>query len=412
MRSLVRLTLLFLLLISIATCKKENQAPNIKSTTANPQSIKTGETTQLTCVASDPDGDQLTYSWSSAKGTFPNGTSGSSVAWLAPDEPENNTTISVMVSDGEEMAQGSVTVSVDANPQLSVTPTELDFGTDDTENTIEIENNGSGSLSWSLSEDVEWLTVDIQSGDVSSGTDQVTLTINREGMDPNSYSTNITISSNGGSQQINIVMEVPEMSGTFIDSRDGHEYKWVKIGEQIWMAENLAYLPSVSPPAEESGTEPYYYVYGYNGTSVSEAKATDNYITYGVLYNWPAAKTNCPPGWHLPTDDEWKQLEMAIGMSQSEADKFGWRGTDEGTKLKATSGWNNNGNGTDDFGFGALPGGFRDISNGNFHGVDYEGDWWSATETAWTRHLLYSASRVRRYSYFYENGFSVRCVKD
>lgn len=64
--------------------------------------------------------------------------------------------------------------------------------------------------------------------------------------------------------------------GSFVDTRDGHEYEWVKIGGQIWMAENLAYLPSVSPPDKGSETERSYYVYGYEGFSVTEAKATDN----------------------------------------------------------------------------------------------------------------------------------------
>ncbi len=105
---------------------------------------------------------------------------------------------------------------------------------------------------------------------------------------------------------------------TFTDSRDGNVYKFVKIGTQTWMAENLAYLPSVVGSATGSETTPYYYVYGYDGTSVTAAKATSNYTTYGVLYNWPAAMGGfsssssnpsgvqgvCPAGWHLPSEAE------------------------------------------------------------------------------------------------------------
>ena len=205
------------------------------------------------------------------------------------------------------------------------------------------------------------------------------------------------------------------VTGTFTDSRDEHVYKTVKIGNQTWMAENLAYLPSVSPSSAESYTEPYYYVYGYQGTSVSEAKATDNYSTYGVLYNWPAAKAACPSGWHLPTDAEWKEMEMAIGMSKSEADDTRWRGTNEGTKLKAINGWYDNENGTDDYGFSSFPGGYR-LYFGNFIGIATNGYWWSATERysslAWARYLGYNYSGVYRSDYYEESGFSVRCIRD
>ncbi|MBA7584634.1 hypothetical protein ES708_26591 [subsurface metagenome] len=99
------------------------------------------------------------------------------------------------------------------------------------------------------------------------------------------------------------------------------------------MVENLAFLPRVGPSSLFSETDPHYYVYDYQGSHVSEAKLTSNYQTYGVLYNWPAALNACPTGWHLPSDEEWKQLEMYLGMSQSEAENTGWRGTDEGGKV-------------------------------------------------------------------------------
>lgn len=196
---------------------------------------------------------------------------------------------------------------------------------------------------------------------------------------------------------------------------DGNNYPIVQIGEQWWMAENLAYLPNVSPPSAESNTEPFYYVYDYQGKSDSTAKATVNYSTYGVLYNWPAATSACPPSWHLPTDAEWKQLEMTIGMSQSEIDDIRWRGTNEGTKLKATNGWNNNGNGTDEFGFSGLPGGIRS-EDGDFLDIGNFGPWWSITESstslAWSRCLSSDDMGVWSFYPNKENGFSVRCVRN
>jgi uncharacterized protein (TIGR02145 family) len=184
-------------------------------------------------------------------------------------------------------------------------------------------------------------------------------------------------------------------TGTITDSRDGKTYKTVKIGEQWWMAENLAY---------DVGDGSW----AYNNDE-------SNVKTYGRLYKWKAAKIACPSGWHLPTDDEWKQMEMAIGMSQSEADDTGWRGTNEGTKLKATSGWIDNGNGTDDYGFSGLPGGYR-YPGGSFITIGSTGVWWSATmyptSTAWSRYLRCDRTTKFRYYTYEEYGFSVRCVKD
>ena len=423
MKHLLRLSILFLVLGGFVTCEKEeiNQPPDIQNINASPQVVKPGEEIQLTCIATDPDGDQLYFSWSSSSGTFPNGNDGSSVSWQAPNDPSSYT-ISVIVKDGQNVAESNINVEVEANPQLFVFPIALDFGTEETEKWVEIKNTGTGSLSWSVREDIKWLSVDFESGETKGETDKITLTVSRDGLVPGNYKGAIFIFGNGGTQNVIFSMDVKRdsniITGTFFDSRDAHQYNWVKIGDQIWMAENLAYLPVVNLPSAESYTEPYYYVYHYSGTDVTAAKETSNYKTYGVLYNWPAAKAACPAGWHLPTDDEWKQLEMTIGMSQSEADDSGSRGTNEGTKLKAYRGWGGiNYNGTDDFGFSALPGGYR-YGNGSFFDINDYGYWWSFTQvnsnTAWYRYLYYDVSSVSRVSNNYSKayGLSVRCVRD
>jgi uncharacterized protein (TIGR02145 family) len=210
-------------------------------------------------------------------------------------------------------------------------------------------------------------------------------------------------------------------SGTFIDSRDGNEYNWVQIGDQVWMAENLAYLPSVVSPGTGSNTTSYYYVYGYDGASVSAAKATANYTTYGVLYNWTAAMdgeasstTNpsgiqgvCPTGWHLPSDAEWTELTDYLGGT-----------SDAGGKLKetGTTHWSSPNTGaTNETGFTALPGGFRNYY-GSFFSIGNLGYWWSATEDdpdgAWYRGMNYGNSSVNRDVSTKELGFSVRCLRD
>lgn len=100
--------------------------------------------------------------------------------------------------------------------------------------------------------------------------------------------------------------------GRFLDSRDDHIYQFVQIGEQTWMAENLAYLPQVDASSVGSNVGIYYYVFLYEGSSVPVARQTESYSSYGVLYNWNAAMTACPTGWHLPEDMEWKELELFL----------------------------------------------------------------------------------------------------
>lgn len=196
-------------------------------------------------------------------------------------------------------------------------------------------------------------------------------------------------------------------SGTFTDSRDGNLYTYVKIGNQIWMAENLKYLPSVVGPSTGSQTTPYYYVYGYNGSEVNEAKATANYLTYGVLYNWTAACNSCPAGWHLPSDAEWTELTDYLGGTSVSGGKL---------KETGTTHWASpNYEATDETGFTALPGAYR-LNNGGFFNIGNNGSWWSATEYNTT--IAWSSSMYNYLRDFYrsynnkELGFSVRCVRD
>ena len=340
MKHLHRLFILIFVIGITTTCKKENQQPSIKSKTASPQTIKTGETTQLTCVATDPDGDQLTYLWSSTKGTFPNGIIGESVSWVAPEEPENYT-ISITVNDGKNITQGTVNITVDANPQLSVSPTSIDFGSAITENIIEIRNSGTGTLSWTISVNQAWLSLSTNSGETTNETDTVTVKINRDELKPDNYDGSLTISGNDGSQNIMVSMKVEKEA--LNESRDGKRYKWVKIGEQIWMAENLAYYVGAG-------------CWAYNDDE-------NNAVKYGRLYTWEAAKRACPSGWHLPIDAEWEQLAQYISTQKGPYNKIKDDWEDVGMHLKATSGWNNNGNGTDDFGFWVLPGGDRRLDS-------------------------------------------------
>jgi uncharacterized protein (TIGR02145 family) len=207
----------------------------------------------------------------------------------------------------------------------------------------------------------------------------------------------------------------------FTDSRDNNHYDVVKIGTQLWMAGNLKYLPSVIGPATGTETIPYYYVYGYNGTVVADAKATANYTTYGVLYNWPAAMNGeassssnpsgvqgvCPAGWHLPSDAEWTELTTYLGGVSVAGGKLKETGTAHWTSPNTGA--------TNETGFTALPGGYRS-SVYTFDNIGSIGRWWSATENSWIDayplDVSYDYGGVDRNSRPKELGFSVRCVKD
>jgi uncharacterized protein (TIGR02145 family) len=199
----------------------------------------------------------------------------------------------------------------------------------------------------------------------------------------------------------------------FVDCTDPdwRTYNVVKIGDQFWMEENLAYLPEV-----DSSNKGLYHVYGYEGSSISEAKATENYRVYGVLYNWESAKTACPIGWHLPGDEEYKTLECYLGMPVSAADSSGVRNSgDVAIKLKSVSGWRDN-NGGNYSGFNSIPAGYRFLYGGfdDIGGVTY---YWSSTQEEnasffWGRVIHSGHNGISRNNAHPRLGFSVRCIID
>jgi uncharacterized protein (TIGR02145 family) len=207
--------------------------------------------------------------------------------------------------------------------------------------------------------------------------------------------------------------------GSFTDTRDNHVYNTVTISGQTWMAENLALLPEVCGSDAECG----YWVYDYQGIDVDVAKATTNYNEYGVLYNWEMAKTSCPNGWHLPSDYEWSYLEVHLGMSITTTIAEGFRGTDQGGKMKETSNahWDDpNYGGTNSSGFTGLPGGIRDNMNKNFQLMRTGGYFWSSSQEGnWVNYRYLGNSTAQVGSDWLSSalgntalGGSVRCVKD
>jgi len=183
--------------------------------------------------------------------------------------------------------------------------------------------------------------------------------------------------------------------GTFTDRRDQKKYKTTTINGKKWMAENLNYLTSRGSWCYDN--------------------ADSSCVKYGRLYDWSIAKIVCPTGWHLPNIEEWRRLVESAGGSST-----------AGKKLKAANGWRkgedtDNGNGTDDFGFSALPGGVRYPNDrhpeGAFTGVGFYGDWWTATESDYGNDGKYlgmscNNDEVPEIDYGEDWSRSVRCVED
>lgn len=212
-----------------------------------------------------------------------------------------------------------------------------------------------------------------------------------------------------------------EADGTFKDVRDQHVYKYINIGNQTWMAENLHYLPAVDSSGSISATLPLYYVYDYEGTSLHDAWLHPNFSPYGVLYNWPAASTACPAGWHLPSDAEWTALTNYL---IDEGYGFEGSGNDIGKSMASTSGWRDtptkghigNVQGTNNrSGFAAVPGGVVRESY-RFDALTFSANFWTSSafnDTYFWIWQLYAFGDDCYQNYMPPSyGFSVRCIKN
>ena len=167
------------------------------------------------------------------------------------------------------------------------------------------------------------------------------------------------------------------------DSRDGKKYKTIKIGTQIWFAENLNLY---------TGAGSWCYNNDVNNCEI-----------YGRLYDWETARRSCPKGWHLPTDADWNVLINYIG-------------SEEGTKLKSTTNWTVGIVGRDSVGFAAFPGGYRSFNDVAFNYIGSYGFWWSLDDVsavgAWSQYLCFDQNFIYRLSNNKKDGFSVRCIKN
>ena len=207
--------------------------------------------------------------------------------------------------------------------------------------------------------------------------------------------------------------------GSFTDSRDGNNYKTVKIGNQVWMAENLKYLPKVNKKNDSALENPCYYVYDYDGDNIEEAKEFYSYKVFGVLYNWPAAMAEnlgsnkspsgvqgaCPSGWHLPSRAELNELMDYLGDPYYIGGKL---------KETGTEFWESPNPANNETGFSALPGG--EYTGAGFRQVFHTGYWWTTTQTEENYAFYYSLDYISTQFFHADKmkyaGRSVRCIRD
>ncbi len=387
-------TILAITVLIFQSCKKDddeeksNQAPSCQITSpVNGVDIAEGTTLTISVDAKDSDGSI------SKVVLFIDGNNKGSVS-TSPYNFDWNTSNEDL---GEHKLKATATDNNGQSTSNEISVTLIATGTAPTASFTASPRNGTAPLAVVFSDQSSNNPINWQwdFGDGDTSTEQnPSHTYSDEG----TYTVTLTASNVFGSNTktetdyIDVSSENP--SGTVTDPRDGQTYTTITYGNQIWFAENLNY---------ETGTSWCYEDDPANGD------------IYGRLYEWNTAVTACPDGWHLPSDNEWKILEMYLGMSQTEADAMFSRGTDEGEKMKSISGWANDGNGTNISGFNALPGGHRS-NNGLFMGQTYSALWWTSTEygggNAWYRSVSNEDGKVTRMRLYESFGYSIRCIKD
>ncbi len=197
--------------------------------------------------------------------------------------------------------------------------------------------------------------------------------------------------------------------GSGVTDIDGTVYTSIVINGQEGMQQNLAVTKYRNGDPIPTGLSNTSWQNTTSGAYAIFNNVAANNTTYGKLYNWYAVNDSrglCPTGWHVPSDGEWTTLETSLGGSSV-----------AGGKMKSTTGWNAPNTGaTNESGFTALPGGYRNVVGTSYNGIGNYGFCWSSTENnsgnAWNRILGYSISFVNRASNNKPDGFSVRCVRD
>lgn len=423
---------------SVLDSEKKFNPPVINRIESNPATSPTnrlpcGDTVQIIVDATSPDKTELYYSWEAGDGYFAGEHNRPSVRWVAPvGEVDAEYEITAVVSDGALDARETITIFVARTGIPVVVTTEI---TEITQNSAtgggEVIDCGVSAVTargvvWSTSENPTF-----DDNKTSDGNGACSFTSTITDLHPQTtyyvraYAKNSVGTAYGN--QVNFTTEERGRDTRIVVDIDGNVYKTVPIGNNLWMAENLRttryqngdVLPNITEDTKWQSLNTGAWAYYENDSS--------NGDTYGKLYNWYAVADQreiCPQGWHVPSDDEWKQLERYLGMSKQGADAEGSRGTIEGGKIKSTRTvpdlhprWNSPNTGaTNESGLSALPGGYRSL-NGYFSSKGSNAYFWPSLPGfsklfSWNRELSFNESGIARNRFDKRSGFSVRCVRD
>jgi uncharacterized protein (TIGR02145 family) len=416
MRSLF---ILFTLLpFCFISCEKENQPPTCQiNSPANNTTYYRGDTVQISITANDPDGTisevqlYIDNIGITSLETFPY-----NYEWNTQGETQGQHEIKATAIDTRGgQATSTTNIILEAGLPMVTTNEATDITCCRASSGGSVTNPGiypvtSKGIVWDTLQNP---TIEDNYGQYEAGAGEGDFSVVLEGLLGNktyyirAYATNQEGTSYGQEESFTTLNYWSE-KGTFTDDRDDQTYNWVKIGDQIWMAENLNIGTLINGTQEQTN----------NGTI--EKYGVDNNTaycdTFGGLYQWhemmnyvttESAQGICPDGWHVPSDLEWKVLEMYLGMTQQMADSAYERGTIQGALLKEGGG----------SGFEGLQYGAR-YDNGNISGPGNAGYYWtskqnpSITSQAVYRILYNNNSFVGRFASGKTLGLSVRCIKN
>ena len=343
-------------------------------------------------VSCDPDSSSYPAGTEVAVTATPN-TGYKFIGWSMASTDTSRTVTIIMNADRRLIANFErirYTLTINRNPEVGGTVTPASVSTHDSGTVIDISAGPASAFVF-----VNWTVINGTAtfGNANNATTTVTLRSNA------AITANFYIPSTGTHFNSAVTYTF------FIDERDRRQYRSVKIGSQTWMAENLNYdVPNVNTDVCYSNTSSNCNTYGrlYDWATAMNLPSSCNSSSCASQVQSPNHRGICPAGWHVPSDDEWTALRDFVGSNA-------------GTKLKSKRGWSDNGNGTDDYGFSALPGGGR-WGGGRFDSVGYFGYWWSATEndatSARIRYMYYDDGNVDSSWDGKAGMFSLRCAQD